>query len=773
MIAIIRKYAYLYISTVLLLLVTACADDLQITGQEIERIEGRPVEIEVVVNDYPGTRGLTDESKTSFAVGELIHIRAEFTLNDLDSPGQTKKEVQYGVMKYNGKGTWINFNTVDVLTWPGTAISGTFTAYYIYGSNGVLSNASNSMPPTLLSDYKFGQDPLYAQTIDVEYGHTIRFEMSHIFSYLTLTEMSAGISEELSFTIPKTEPEYENFHNAFLLEFDEATKEMTPTFLSIPSDTYYDNQGEELVFITSSTEIYETNDGDMKTKVGFFLEPSEYHKFSLLYPKSRDQMVSYLTYTRDLTALTPDQKGLLANEYYEFSILKSLGVYVDETPQDGWDDETDPHIIVDVESFLRAANAGTEYWEPDPDTGELVQILESTVAGTRLLMNVDFNHFYYDIFENENFVPNLSLTFDGNYHYIFHMAAPLFNENHGIITNVGFRDISTNADEPIVSSEKFEKNGFEYDLSRNGAITRYNFGSISNIRVDNVNLNVKIHTTGIDFDESSQEAHNVALLFGSNRGNIYDISLAGTLTLTVENYSATEIMPNVIIGGLAGQNLGAISRVGPIEDENFETPVYNIINKCQGVSGVYLVGGACGSSQGNLFDIMMSSLMVDGSESTGVESIMGGLVGSVEQSQSAAAEISGCIIRGSVISGDSRYYTNLNANSYTGGLAGLMNVQGIVKNCSASISVTGATLYDPQVTYGVGGAFGRIEQKQTQNGVECSIQTLACFGSSLSGLVNIGNFTGLAPEGYSWSNFDGFGINVKQYPQYQNIGGLK
>ena len=95
MIAIIRKYAYLYISTVLLLLVTACADDLQITGQEIERIEGRPVEIEVVVNDYPGTRGLTDESKTSFEVGELIHIRAEFTLNDLDSPGQTKKELQY------------------------------------------------------------------------------------------------------------------------------------------------------------------------------------------------------------------------------------------------------------------------------------------------------------------------------------------------------------------------------------------------------------------------------------------------------------------------------------------------------------------------------------------------------------------------------------------------------------------------------------------------------------------------------------------------------
>lgn len=756
-----KKY-YILLCLFLAVVTVSCREDLDFTGTgEIPRIEGRPVEISV---DISGTftRGLLEDSKKAFETGELLHIRAEYTCEDEDNKGVTYKRVQYGVMKYAGRGVWEPLPTAELLAWPATALHADFTACYLNGSTGPLTG--QTMNPKLLSDYAYDEDPLWGETMHVDYGHAVKFNMTHIFTHLQITQINPGIASEFYFTLPSDSEDYKDFNNAFQLEFDEETKEMTRVFTKVPSNSYKDSSGAGIVFVSSIAELYQDDDNEMRARVGYFLQPKTYHQFNLLYPRSREQTATYLNYLNDLTERT-GPAGMLANVPYEFSVLKSAGVFVDETPEDGWDD-SDPIIIVDVEKFLKAVNSGESYSQLN-DKGEEIEILESTVEGVRLLKNIDFNHYYYDIFQNGDFLPDLSQVFDGNYHYIYNMACPLFNENHGEIKNVGISDAVTNPDQPIQSNENFVASwgGRARDMSRNGIICRTNIGNISNVRVNHVEMEVRIKTSGNTFEESSQEAHTAAILIGSNRGNAYNISCGGELRITVKNATEDEIMPNVIIGGIAGQNLGVLSGVNPIDDEDFATPSYRIINECNGSSGVYIVGGVVGNHTGSLYDITMSDINVNGKNSSGVESIMGGIVGRLAQSSSAPV-IDGCIVRGSVESGPSYPVINITSNSYTGGVAGSLNIQGIVLNSSASMAVYGTKIYDSGVTYAVGGAFGRIEQTGDPEG---RINTLACFGSALDGLVNIGNFAGMVPGGITWDYYSGQNINVKQYPQYNNI----
>ena len=768
-----KKFIYIFIALVSIFNLSSCRDDEFELNLETGNIEGTPVKFEVNIADLLDTRSeINDSSKKSFKSGELIHIRGVFKCKDLDNPGEFIYKNQYGVMKYAGKGTWNPLNSTVALSWPGTAVSASFTAYYINGSTGVLSG--QTMDAKLLSDYKFGEDPLFAENIDVPYGHTVRLEMSHIFSYFTISEMSSGITGELFFTIPKEDgnSDYENLNNAFRLKFNPETYEMTPEFTREPSKVYKDSNDEGLVFIEGEGKLYETDEGIVMTQVSYFLEPKKYHKFSLLYPRTRNTTATYMTYNRDLTSVIGEE-GFVANGAYEFSILKSMGVVVVEEPNDGWDDKSDPWVLIDVEKFLRAANAGTEYWEPDPETGELVQILESTIDGSKLIRNVDFHNFYYEKFGSHDdlpeFTPDLTNTFEGGYHYIFNMACPLFNSNNGIIRNLGIRNVNSK-DHPLVSNENLSTSwGGTFDTSYNGAIARINYGTVSNIRVINLELEIKIQTSHPE--APTREAHNASFLFGSNRGNVYDLRLAGAFKITVKN-NDDNIMPQVIIGGLAGQNLGTISGVATLEDDDFSdpefTPSYTIINECQGDNGVYLAGGIVGNNTGNIYDVLMSGIKVDGTQSQGVESRMGGMIGNIAPSNANPAQISGCIIRGNVKAGVTKSVTNIDALSYIGGLAGSTNIQAFITNCSVAVGVTGTSYYDNLVTYGAGGAFGRIEA--TVGAIEGSIQTLAAFGSTLSGNVNVGNFAGIAPIDYEWAHWANNGVNVKQYTGRENIG---
>lgn len=706
------------------------------------------VQFSVEICDYPGTRGVADESKRSFDTGELLHIRAVF---DCSRRGGTEKRVQYGVMKYEGQGKWTAWDEQHALYWPDEAVSADFTAYYLHGSTGALSG--NTMQPKLLSSYAYGEDPLYGEALNVSYGTTVRFEMKHIFSHLSIVEMNNDIADELWLTVMSKEAGEKDFSNAFFLDFNEDTKEMTPVFTSSANTMYTDSEGNGLTYIAGIPEQYDAETGDVMTKVCYFMEPRVYHKFALLYPRSRTEYSIYLTYSRDLVNLTGPE-GFVANGRYEFSVLKSLGVIVEETPDDSWDDK-DPVYIIDVEEFLKAAANGQDYWEDVENSDEKIQILEQTPNGIRLLENIDFHYEYYRIFP-DGYVANLSNTFDGNHHYIYNLAGPLFEENHGNIINLGLRNIKT---PEIESNENFEYNGSVYDTSYNGLISCINYGTVKNMRVINAEMTVNVRTS--DPYEPTQEAHNSALLFGVNRGSVYNITLADELRLTVKNADGETVMPNVLIGGIAGQNLGLISGVTSIEDETMMAPEIHINNLCEGDNGVYLIGGVAGNNPGTLEDIFLGSVQVDSKDSRGVESRIGGIAGEIPNSNSGSPKISGCIVRGEVLAGKVNSLLNVNSMTYAGGVAGSMNIQAIIYNTSVSVGVTGSTYTDSNVTYATGGAFGRIEN--TEGAVEGGIEKLAAFGNTLWGVSTYaGNFAGIVPRGFGWSHYEGKDINVRQ-----------
>ena len=746
-----------FITVFLLTIITSCKEEnistdinLDINGEEL------PVNIAVSLKD-PLTRGLLEDSKTSFMKDEIIHIRAEYTCKN---PNELK--TRYGVIKYNTRASWVYYNDQYTLTWPSNAVSANFYAYYLNGSTGPLSE--NTMPAILLSDFKYGEDPLYGYANDVEYGHTVAFDMEHLFTHLTLSQISNGISNEMFFVTADDV----NLNNAFRLEYKEEDKSISGVFLQVPSDNYKINGTAGLVFVSSNCEIYEDpEDGEIRSRVSFFLEPKAYGQFDLLYPRTLTETATYLNYTGNLSAQI-EEKQLLGNHFYDFSILKSLGVVIEQDPQDTWDDDTVP-VEVDVEKFLKAANTGDEYTEKKIINGVEVEIpiLESTLEGTRLLRNIDFKNFYYDIFENGNFLPSLALKFDGNFHYIHNLGCPLFYENHGSICNLGIKGVNTEK-QLLESNINYTASwGGKCDTSSTGIICRTNYGTVSDIRLSDVNMEIEIKTSRASDDEKARESHSSAILFGINRGSVNNISMAGEMNLKVKNKSEDEIIPNVVIGGIAGQNIGSISDIAPIDDKDFpETPQYRITNECNGITGVYTVGGVVGINTGNLLNIMMSSVSVDGSKSNGVESLMGGITGSMPLSNSGAPIIDACIIRGSVIAGQSCPQINITSSSYIGGVAGLLNLQGSVTGSSVTVGVTGTTIYYDETIYGTGGAFGRIEK--TSQGQDGEINSLACYGSNLSGFT-IGNFAGITPPGYTWDKFEGKNINVKQYKDVPNI----
>ena len=751
----LKSYIHLLLSIFALLLIAGCRED-DFGLQDTVRGKDIPVDLVIDISDSPATRGIMEESKTAFYTDELIHVRAVY---NCVSNGVESTKTQYGVLKYNGHGKWNPYDSSHALTWPDDAVSGSFSAYYIEGSTGVLS--SNTMPAKLLSDYKYSEVPLFAEIKDVKYGAAVKLGMRHIFSYLTLVDIQEGISDELWFAVPT---DYTNrdakLNNAFRLNFNPETYEMTQEFLQIPNSDYIDGNGDELVYIKSKLSE-EENDGNVSTSVSFFLQPGVYHRFNILYPRSRDTYATYLTYDRDLEQVTGPQ-GLLPNGRYVFSILKSLGVIVQETPEDGWDNK-EPAVNIDVEKFLRAVNSGSDYFETDEETGEDVQILESTIEGTRLLRNVDFQYFYYDIFEVGDFKPVLNNTFDGNYHYIYHMGCPLFYQNDGIITNLGIRDAKTLT--PVISSEGLIRYGKPVDTSYNGIITSRNYGTVNNMRVINVEMTVYIQTS--DIYDRTQEAHNEGILFGVNRGNVYDVAISGDLKLFVTNAPGEDVIPRITIGGVAGQNLGTVSGISYIDDSAFEAPFINIINNCRGANGAYKVGGIAGNNTGTLTDIFVPSVTVDATGSSGLESYLGGMVGESPSSNSGAAQISGCIVRGEVKAGNISSLLNLNSLSYVGGVAGSLNIQANISDCSVSVGVTGSQNYDETVEYAEGGAFGVLQR--SLGTAEGEIQTLACFGSTLSGNGYVGNFAGIVPSGFGWEHYADNQITIKQFVD-KNVG---
>lgn len=145
----------------------------------------------------------------------------------------------------------------------------------------------------------------------------------------------------------------------------------------------------------------------------------------------------------------------------------------------------------------------------------------------------------------------------------------------------------------------------------------------------------------------------------------------------------------------------------------------------------------------------MTDVFIDCRESTGLVSYLGGMAGQLEVTgASSVGYMNDCILSGSVQAGKTIADEKISGQAYTGGMAGYDN-NVPVTDCRASVSVIGSEAVSDWVTYGTGGAFGRIFNASTfENLITYGARLVAPVGTSNSN--HIGNFAGIAPEGQSW-----------------------
>lgn len=754
-------------------MVMGCSDDVY--SSESDDWSGEiPVELDI---HYPSTRkfGENDKVKTSFQGGDIIHVLGEFKTRSLTEEGDSIYGTlsRYGAFRYNqDKRSWEAVGDENSqkgkLTWPTIATEGTFTAYFVAGSDGTLTNSP--MGAQLLSDITPATDPLEATsgTTPIPYGYAVPLNFTHKCANLTLIELEPMVAESYFFTCEKKE----NFHNAFQLSLGKDNNDQQTlnfTFLRVPDSKSHD------VYISSKVAEMEDENGKTIAKANYFLEPGYYDTFSLFYPAG-DNTIRYLDYDYNkipegVGGQANTRPDLQANTTYTLTISKSPGVTIISPPSaDGWDENGDG-VKVDVEEFLKAVCNQQDYYYEENDIN--TQILEKTANGTRLLHNVDFQHFDYADFEDKEFLPDLKagLVFDGNHHYIQNLGSSLFYKNYGTIQNLGIENIEIFA----ISYTAGENN-------RHGALCMYNrseSATINNIRVKNVEMKVSIQSE-IVVGEDGKETHNIGCVIGSNDGTVSEVALGGKFELIVEGKQEDKykehVNASVLIGGFVGQNAGTgkIHDVSPLDNEQTIT----IINKCIGEIGSYSVGGMVGESLGIIADVILADVKIDGSESQGITSYMGGIAGQLNVSEdlSETADLRSCIVSGSVKTGSIHLPPpSLSAASYVGGLVGA-DLKVPVSDSRAAISIDASAEVVEGGTYAIGGAFGRIREAAS----DYKFKDIIAYGSLLKGPSNaaesgidsyVGNFAGIVPAGHTWDdNYAGNGITVRQFSGLQNIG---
>ena len=738
------------------ILFSSCEDYSFLFGSDTS--DEQPIEFNFSLTDANMSIGFTDDIpvKTSFTNGDVIHILGTFQTRALQEDGTTVEGVvkRYGALQYNA--TTRNWTAVsgNTLTWPSIATSGSFVAYYVNGSNGVLTE-DNPVFESSLSDITPMTDPLEASADDVIYGHAVALNFKHICANLMLTELQPMVSTVYFFN---TEDVYESdmttkraFNNGFQLQLTHDANNQPELSFDFIQKT--DPEFPKSIHIAGKAMAQESIDaaGNVTTtgKVYYFLQPGYYPKFDITYPAQAPDTYNYLSY--DYNSIPDNVAGpnvenikpnLEANTTYTLAINKSPGIIITAPPSEGgWDDDGSYYPVLDVESFLKAVYNSSDYTEDG------VKILEATADGSKLLRNLDFQNFDYSKFKDSTFSPNVqdSKVFDGDMHYIKNLASPLFRYNYGTIKNIGIQEVKINATSYDDSASDFK--------NRHGALCMWNrqMATINNVRVSNVNMTINISSSQ-SADEDGSETHNIGCIVGSNTGIMSSLALSGTLSLTVKPDNSNEVNSKVLIGGIAGQNAAE----GNIKDVSSLTSglQINITNTCKGSLGAYTLGGIVGVSSGLVSNVTLPNVTIDSENSSGVTSYIGGMAGQLAVTPSQASGLTSCIVGGSVYAGSTKTYEYISSENYLGGIAGV--VMGVpVSDCRSAVSVYGSSTTASGVVYATGGAFGCIREANGFDDIIAYGSILKAPGntSSSDNVKNyVGDFAGLVPAGQTWEN---------------------
>lgn len=746
------KIIYLYIAILIGTFFSACSfeETLQVYPGNFEE-EELPIEfyISLAGEETSGTRAI-ENPKTMFNEGDIIHIQGTFQtkINDQDT-----EVVRYGALR-KVKNGW---DTVpgNKLKWPNMATSGSFVAYWVNGSNGLL--LTSSPITTNLSDLKSDTDPLWAKSAEnIAYGRGVQLDFYHLCTYLTLEELEPMVSN--SYWITSIPENNQSINNAYRLSLNRDNT-LSFEFLAVPNPEY-----NNLVYVEGEAINEETSsEGELTTftTASFFLEPGTYDSFMIRYPGVAPESYEFLKYDFNNLPVNDGSEGqvepkLEPGKTYILNVTKSPGITIVAPPSaEGWD-ESDLFYEVDVEKFLDAANRGDDYEEND------VLILQRTASGVKLLHNVDFQYEDYNgIFENFEANIDEGQVFDGGYHYIKNIASPVFRYNNGTIKDLGLKSINA-----IFVTDENDDSG--HDLSRMGLLCQWNRqqSQIQNIRIpDGAAITAMVKQ---DLNANPEdETHNIGVLTGSNTGYISDIELGGEFNMTVTGFY-TEISPTpmtiditVLIGGIVGQNTYSISNV-TASDNNLEL---NIFNNCTGTYGAFYTGGIAGQSTGYTIDVMLPTVNVDCSKSEGQTLYTGGMFGESTTTSTTTTQtgIENCVLSGDVKAGIALANNSDTGSAvYTGGIAGALQ-NSPVTGCRVGTNIYGPSESNNNVVYATGGLFGRIR-------TVTEVSNLIGYGNILQGVPYIGNFAGIVPDDLTWSDYADKNITVRQFTGIKNIG---
>lgn len=729
-----RNYIYRFFLLLLPLLgLESCNDEFSEGGLSLEGTLPVAFNFEEP-EDILGTRGVEDYKKL-FEEGDVIHVQGTFTAKDGSSA------TSYGALVLTGR-KWVPV-VESTLYWPLEAEKGEFKAFYIPGSDNVLSKGT-STPSVNLADVADGEDPLEAAPVEVPYGYAVDMQFYHACTYLTLEKMEPNATDYFWMVFPGSNGPIKNAYQLTLSRGGE----LSLNFISVP-----DRTREDLVYISRPSES-QTIDGKLYSKASYYLAPGNYSYFDL----RTNNNYPFMTFLNSLTM------PLEANHPYTLNVENAKGANFNSTTEVDWDNKTGGWEV-NVPEFLKAVANGTEYSEVD-EYGNEVPILKKANGTLLLQTNLDFN-FYDDYgYETLGFFPDVtnSTIFDGNLHYIENVGYPLFRFNAGTIQNLGIKNFRAE----VYAYQGTNINNYASDNSRIGALCNWNRtdARIYNIRMEGIDLTVNLQAQDPE-QTTSNDNFSIGGVCGDNYSSISEIALKGAINITVQADAAggfPDVDANVNIGGILGNHTAYLSNVGPLPGETFTVTINNTCKgRPQWGSGVFCVGGAVGQSTANeITQVVVNNVIVNATESDGYQQYTGGLAGRL---RGDGYIVSDCTVQGTLTCGVVTSYGSFTSPfSYMGGIAG--NVRGYtVSNCRAVCNVnSNTTSIADDATYATGGAFGRIQSN-------CTIINNSAYGNQLSGPDNyIGTFAGIANDSYQWDDLRTAGNTSRQILQYSAIG---
>ncbi|MCH5237724.1 MAG: S-layer family protein [Muribaculaceae bacterium] len=730
-------YFYLIVG---LVLTVSCSDDIKLPEKPDNfghSEETCLVEFEAFLPEDLNTR-MVDNPKTSFSTDEIIHVEASFfgVREKDDEDGENDEDIIlekcYKTYKKSSSGKWESNDNAD-FKWPPKAKKGKFRAYFVKGFQQML--LPGDLDKVLrLSDVDGQSDPLYAETEFVSWGHKVNLYFTHLCSHITFTNMEPDISDYFWLVNKKISDDNSGaeIKNKFLLrvvnnEIDDPENPSQKITLQTLEGEFVAEKDEifnDLSYIQHpSRNLLDDSGRKIGSEVSFFIAPGDYSDIELRtinnYP--------YLSYQSKLT------KDLQPNVSYEIDIKKDKGITIIEK-EENWDDDKDAVYDVVPDEFLQSIVKGKEYVITVTEDGETRDktIIQPTVNGVLLCYNVSFggskDYGFYDIPEG--------WTFDGGNHFISDLATNLFATNFGTIQHLGLKNVNC-TDIELTYTHKDEY------YNRWGVLCEINKGTVKNVRIDDANISFKIGKGG----DNSGYVFNVGSFIGSSTGIVSDLTYG---TLNISTNENTVVNSKVIIGGLIGQNLGAISDVTPLSN----TSSITITNTLKGDLATFYIGGAVGNSGTNIAGLSLINVNVNSSEAKGLVGRIGGIVGRCRST--TGASLSFCTVQGTVKGITVTPYENFPASSYTGGITGYVS-NFTINDCRSicNVEIAKNVPLIGERTYATGGGFGRIITK------ESVISGNYILGDSLSGPVSsseseyayIGNFAGIVPAGISWTEY--------------------